>query len=186
MALLPLSHGARDISLESAVSARVRLQQIKPVPYRIDRSEILPSLSRFLSTNPEIELVWLSDGIDLGNGAAFVTSLQQTVGQHPITVVAGGIPQPRALNGGENAASALAVKVLRGTAGTSDGGTVRALDLKGLPLSEAQFMFKPADTESEARFELPVELRNEMARLEIAGERSAGSAVHRSGAVAMA
>jgi hypothetical protein len=175
VALLPLSQGARDISLESAVSARVRLQQIKPVPYRIDRTEILPSLSRFLSTNPEIELVWLSDGIDLGNGAAFVTSLQQTVGQHPITVVAGGIPQPRALNGGENAASALAVKVLRGTAGTSDGGTVRALDLKGLPLGEAQFMFKPADTESEARFELPVELRNEMARLEIAGERSAGA-----------
>src|SRR5437763_10919508 len=175
VALLPLSHGARDISLESAVSARVRLQQIKPVPYRIDRSEILPSLSRFLSTNPEIERVWRSDGIDVGNGAAFVTSLQQTVGQHPITVVAGGIPQPRALNGGENAASALAVKVLRGTAGTSDGGTVRALDLKGLPLSEAQFMFKPADTESEARFELPVELRNEMARLEIAGERAAGA-----------
>src|SRR5690242_12073181 len=175
VALLPLSQGARNISLETADSARVRLQQIKPVPYRIDRTEILPSLSRFLSTNPEIELVWLSDGIDLGNGAAFVTNLQQTVGQHPITVVAGGIPQPRALNGGENAASALAVKVLRGTTGTGDAGTVRALDLKGLPLGEAQFTFKPGDTESEARFELPVELRNEMARLEIAGERSAGA-----------
>jgi hypothetical protein len=175
VALLPLSQGPRDISLESADSARVRLQQIKPVPYRIDRTEILPSLSRFLSTNPEIELVWLSDGIDLANGAAFVTNLQQTVGQHPITVVAGGIPQPRALNGGENASSALAVTVLRGTIGTGDGGTVRALDLKGLPLGEAQFTFKPGDTESEARFELPVELRNEMARLEIAGERSAGA-----------
>ena len=175
VALLPLSQGPRDISLETADSARVRLQQIKPVPYRLDRAEALPSLSRFLSTNPEIELVWLSDGIDLGNGAAFVTSLEQTVGQHPLTIVTGGVPQPRALIGAENAAGALAVKVLRATPGASDSGMVRALDLKGLPLGEAQFSFNAADRETEVRFELPVELRNEIARLEIAGERSAGA-----------
>jgi len=175
VALLPLSQGARDISLETADSARVRLQQIKPVPYRVDRAETLPSLSRFLSTDPEIELVWLSDGIDLGNGAAFVTNLEQTVGQHPLTIVTGGVPQPGALNGAENAAGALTVKVLRATPGANDSGTVRALDLKGLPLGEAQFTFKAADRETEARFELPVELRNEITRLEIAGERSAGA-----------
>jgi Domain of unknown function (DUF4159)/Aerotolerance regulator N-terminal len=175
VALLPLSQGARDISLETADSARVRLQQIKPVPYRVDRAETLPSLSRFLSTDPEIELVWLSDGIDLGNGATFVANLEQTVGHHPLTIVTGGIPQPRALNGADNAAGALAVKVLRATPGAPDTGTVRALDLKGLPLGEAQFTFRPADRETEARFELPVELRNEITRLEIAGERSAGA-----------
>ena len=175
VALLPLSQGARDVSLETADSARVRLQQIKPVPYRVDRAETLPSLSRLLSTNPEVELVWLSDGVDLGNGAAFVTNLAQTIGQHPLTIVTGGIPQPRALNGAENAASALVVKVLRARPGAEDTGTVRALDLKGLSLGEAQFTFKAADGETEARFELPVELRNEIARLEIAGERSAGA-----------
>lgn len=175
VALVPLSQGSRDISLETADSARIRLQQIKPVPYRVDRAETLPSLSSLLSTNPEIELVWLSDGIDLGNGAAFITNLGQTVGQHPLTIVTGGIAQPRALNGAENAAGALTVKVLRATPGANDTGTVRALDLKGLPLSEAQFTFKGTDRETEARFELPVELRNEITRLEIAGERSAGS-----------
>ena len=56
-------------------------------------------------------------------------------------------------------------------------GTVRALDLKGLPLGEAPFAFAPGGARDEARFDLPVELRNEIARLEIAGERSAG-AVH--------
>lgn len=175
VALMPLSQGPHDISLESADSARMRLQQIKPVPYRIDRAEILPSLSRFLSSNPDIELVWLSDATDLGNGAAFVSSLEQTLGQHPLTIVSGGVPQPRALNGADNAAGALTVKVLRATAGAADTGTVRGLDLKGLPLGEAQFAFNAADRETEARFELPVELRNEIARLEIAGERSAGA-----------
>ena len=175
VALVPLSQGPHDISLEPAESARVRLQQIKPVPYRIDRAETLPSLSRFLSSNPDIELVWLSDGIDLGNGGAFASSLEQILGQHPLTIVTGGIPQPRALNDAENAAGGLMVKVLRASAGAPNSGTVRALDLKGLPLGETQFTFNAADRETDARFELPVELRNEIARLEIAGERSAGA-----------
>ena len=175
VALLPLSQGPRDISLETGDSARARLQQIKPVPYRVDRVEALPSLSRLLSAEPDIELVWLSDGIDVGNGAAFVTGLEQSRGQHALTIVTGGVPQPRALNGAENAVGALAVKILRAVPRANDSGTVRALDLKGLPLGEAQFNFKAADLETEARFELPVELRNEIARLEIAGERSAGA-----------
>jgi hypothetical protein len=175
VALLPLSQGPRDVSLETAESARVRLHQIEPVPYRIDRAEALPSLSRFLSTNPKIELVWLSDGIDLGNGASFVNGLQQTIGEHPLTIVTGGVAQPCALNAAENAAGALTVKVLRATPGANDAGTVRALDLKGLALGEAQFNFNATEHETEARFELPVELRNEIARLEIAGQRSAGA-----------
>ena len=88
---------------------------------------------------------------------------------------AGGVAQPRALNAADNAAGALTVKILRATPAANDTGIVRALDLKGLPLGEAQFTFNAADRETEARFELPVELRNEMARLEIAGERSAGA-----------
>jgi hypothetical protein len=175
VALVPLSGGPRDISLETADSARVRLHQMKPVPYGVDRSETLPSLSRFLANNQDVELVWLSDGVDLGKGAGFIKSLEQTIGQHPLTIVAGGVRGPRALSAADNAAGALTVKVLRATSDGPDAGTVRALDLKGLPLGEAQFVFNAVDRETEARFDLPVELRNEIARLEIAGERSAGA-----------
>src|SRR5205807_2846118 len=94
---------------------------------------------------------------------------------HPLTIISGGVAQPRALNAADNAAGALTVKILRAIPAANDTGIVRALDLKGLPLGEAQFTFNAAARETEARFELPVELRNEMARLEIAGERSAGA-----------
>ena len=67
------------------------------------------------------------------------------------------------------------MKVLRAATGGAETGTVRALDLKGLPLGEAPFAFKPADRETEAQFDLPVEIRNDIARIEIAGERSAGA-----------
>jgi hypothetical protein len=175
VALIPLSEGAHDISLETAAAARVRLHQMQPAPYPINRSDTLPSLAQFLSATPDVELVWLSDGVDLGHGADFVKSLAQVVGQHPITVVAGGIPGARALTAADNAAGALTVKVLRAATGIEDHGTARALDLKGLPLGEAPFAFKAGDREAEARFDLPVELRNDIARIEITGERSAGA-----------
>ena len=52
---------------------------------------------------------------------------------------------------------------------------MRALDLKGLPLGDATFAFKDGERETEAELTLPVEIRNDIARLEIAGERSAGA-----------
>jgi len=175
VALIPLSEGPRDISFATAGSARVRLHLIKPKPHTVDRTESLPAISRFLAATRDVELIWLSDAIDLGRGAEFVKGLAPILDKQAITVVSGGIAGARALAAAENAAGALSVKVLRADAGGAETGTVRALDLKGLPLGEASFAFKPADRETEARFDLPVEIRNDMARIEIAGERSAGA-----------
>jgi hypothetical protein len=175
VALVPLSEGPRDISLEPAGSARVRLHQMKPVPQTIARDDVLPSLSRFLADTHDVELVWLSDATDLGHGAEFMKGLAEAIGQHPITIVAGGTAPARALTAADNAAGALSVKVLRAATGAEETGTVRALDLKGLPLGEAPYAFKSDDRDTEARFDLPVEIRNDIARIEISGERSAGA-----------
>jgi hypothetical protein len=67
------------------------------------------------------------------------------------------------------------VKVLRAEAGKAENGIVNALDLKGLPLGDAPFAFKAGETETEAAIKLPVEIRNDVARLDIVGERSAGA-----------
>jgi Domain of unknown function (DUF4159)/Aerotolerance regulator N-terminal len=175
VALIPLSDPARDISFEMPAAARVRLKQIKPKPHAIERADALPALGRFLSASGDVELVWLTDGVDLGGGNDFVAALGRLVGQRPITVVEGGVAGARALAGADNAAGALTVKVLRAAGDAPDTGTVRALDLKGLPLGDASFRFKEGERETEAELALPVEIRNDIARLEIAGERSAGA-----------
>ena len=90
-------------------------------------------------------------------------------------MVEGGIAPARALAAADNAAGALTVKVLRGPGGGAETGIIRALDLKGLPLGEAPFAFKGDERESDAQITLPVEIRNDIARLEIANERSAGA-----------
>ena len=175
VAIVPLSEPGRDISLETPGAARVRLRQIRPKPHTLDRAEALGSIARFLQATPQVELIWLTDGIDLGNGEAFVSGLARLLDGRPITVVAGGTKPAHALAAADNAAGALSVQVLRAATGAPETGLVRALDLKGLPLGDARFEFKPEERQTAAQFDLPVEIRNDIARLEIAAERSSGA-----------
>ena len=148
---------------------------MKPKPHSVDRTEALPLIERFLGGAPNVEMVWLSDGVDLGKGNEFVAGLSRVIGSHPLTVVDGGLPIAHALAAADNAAGALTVKVLRAQTGRADAGVVSAIDLKGLPLGEAPFTFGTGAREAEATIDLPVEIRNDVARLDIAGEHSAGA-----------
>src|ERR1700710_141450 len=174
VALVPLSEPARDITLMPGGTARVALRQLAPKPYSIERVETLPAIERFLKATGDCEIAWLTDGVDTGRGPEFLEGLTKTIGDRPLTVFEGGTPQPLALVAAENAAAKMTVKVLR-PGGGIEAGTVRALDQKGSPIGEAHYTFAPQARETEAAFDLPVELRNDIARLEIAGERSAGA-----------
>lgn len=175
VAIVPLSEPARDITLMPAGTARVALRQLAPKPFAVERVETLPALERFLKATGDSDIAWLSDGIDSGRGAEFVDGLRKAIGDRSLTIVEGGAPPARALTAAENAAARMTVKVQRAAANGMDAGMVRALDQKGAPIGEAQYAFALQDRETEAAFDLPLELRNDIARLEIAGERSAGA-----------
>ncbi|MCP3459913.1 DUF4159 domain-containing protein [Bradyrhizobium sp. CCGUVB23] len=174
IALVPLSEPNRDITLMQAGAARVALRQLAPKPYSIERVETLTAIDRFLKATGDCEIAWLSDGVDTGRGEEFLQGLTKTIGDRSLTVFEGGTPSPLALVAAENAAAKMVVKVLRTDSGIA-AGTVRALDQKGSPIGEARYTFAPQDKETEAAFDLPVELRNDITRLEISGERSAGA-----------
>ncbi len=175
VAIVPLGQASREISLQTPAAARVRLKQLKPVPYAVERSDALPTISRLLTGSPDMEVIWLSDGVDIGRGSEFVAGLARATQGRTVSVVTGGLPTAHALAAADNAAGALTVKVLRATTGGTEDGVIRALDLKGLPLGETRFAFKDDDRETDAEINLPVEIRNDIARLEISGERSAGA-----------
>jgi len=175
VAVIPMSEPSRDISFETAGAALVRLKQMKPRPNAVERADMLMPLGRFLGGVSDVEVIWLSDGVDLGGGAEFAAALGRLIGGRSVTVVEGGLPPAHALTAAENTAGALTVKVLRSAAGSAETGIVRGLDLKGLPLGETTFSFGANDTETDAELTLPVEIRNDIARLEISAERSAGA-----------
>src|SRR6185369_17842929 len=174
VALVPLSEPARDITLAPAGTARVALRQLAPKPFAVERVETLPAIERFLKVTGDCEIAWLSDGADTGRGPEFVEGLGKIVGDRNLTLFEGGTPPPLALAAAENAAAKMTVKVLR-TGGNAASGIVRALDAKGAPIGETRYNFAVGDHETDANFDLPVELRNDITRLEISGERSAGA-----------
>jgi hypothetical protein len=174
VAVLASGAPTKEASLLRPAEAREALRLLVPAPHTPDRNELLLPLTRLLRTVPEASVVWLSDGVDLGHGERFTASLGQAAPGR-VTVLAGGIAGPRALTGADNAAASLTVKVLRADASAPATGIVRARDLRGLSLGDAEFSFAGGATETEARFDLPVEIRNDIARVEVVGERSAGA-----------
>lgn len=174
IAVLASGSPPKEVSLLRPGEAREALRLLTPAPHTPDRNELLLPLTRILRSAPNASVVWLADGVDLGDGGKFITALNQLAPDR-VTVVYGGIAGPRALAAADNAAGALTVKVLRADDSAPATGIVRARDLRGLSLGDAEFSFAPGTAETEARFDLPVEIRNDIARLEIAGERSAGA-----------
>src|SRR4029077_9332834 len=99
-----------------------RLKQIVPKPHSVERAETLPAIERFLTASPDAELVWLSDGVDLGKGAEFVDGLARVAANHPLTVIEGGVPPARALAAADNAEGGGAPPVLRAARRGGGGG----------------------------------------------------------------
>ncbi len=171
--LLVMSEGGREVLLADAGKTLERLRALKPAPFIPDRLAALPALKTFLSAHREAEIVWLSDGLENGSGRAFAQGLREAAGAEAIHALTQDKPA-LALTGAENGAGALEARVLRARADGPSQGLLRAIDMKGVAIGDARFDLG-AGREVKARFELPIELRNEIARIEIVDEHSAGA-----------
>jgi hypothetical protein len=167
VALARLSQGAQEIALTDGEALQAKLAALTPAPYTPPRDPARAAVAAFLGAHPNAQVSWIADGLDFGGGDAFAALLRD----HS-TEVAVDAATPLALNGVESLPAALEVSVAR--AGGPTSGVVRALDAKGRSVGEAPFDFADK-TEAKARFELPVEVRNDIARLVVDGERSAGA-----------
>jgi hypothetical protein len=175
-ALVPISDGGRDIVLGDATRASERLRAAKPVPYLPDRMPALAAIAKFLAADKQADVVWIADGIAGGNARSFAEGLLAAAGGRTVHVLTED-HSPLALAGADNESGSLDVRVLRSDSKGRAQGELRALDLKGLTVGTADFDFGVTGTarETKARFELPIELRNDIARIEIADEHSAGA-----------
>ncbi|WP_288587940.1 DUF4159 domain-containing protein [uncultured Methylobacterium sp.] len=179
VALLPTASAPTGIEATGPGPALERLRAIEPLPHLADRAAHLPALTAFLDKAPGSTVVWIHDGVAGPDGDAFPKGLAAVAGRDraEITVLKAERPPALALAGPDSSGGQLGVSVVRAAANGRDAGTVRALDAKGLPLAETNFSFAAGADAAPVRFDLPVELRNAIARFEIAGEHSAGAVV---------
>jgi hypothetical protein len=176
VAVAAISEAGRDIIVSDAAHALEHLRALNPLPFISDRLALISPISKFVATQPKTTLIWIADGVERGHVREFAERLAALM---PHAVLATNTQAIRALTGPQNESGGLEGRVLRSSTQGPSQGVVRALDLKGLSLGEARFDFAGPDaksaTETKVRFNLPVDLRNEIARLEILDEHSAGA-----------
>ncbi len=171
VALLATGDRPHAPALSDAGGALDKARALAPVPFTPDRMSHAPALAEFLRRENVAGAVWISDGVSLADESAFVAELKSALGDRTPTVIADDRPV-LALAGVESTASGLTVRIVRAGAGASVG-RLRALDFKGQPLAETDF--NVSGPEGRVSVALPLELRNEIARFDVLGNRSAGA-----------
>ena len=171
VALEPLSQGAQDIVPLDSAQLDGRLRSLAPSPFEPSRTAALPAIERFLGRWPNAEVTWIADSLELGGAREFSDKLGRL--SRSVEVVTAG-SGARAVAGADNEAGALVARLARSDVSSPARGEARALDEQGREIARAPFDFAAGLT-TDARFELPVELRNQVSRIVIDGERSAGA-----------
>lgn len=166
----------QSAKLESPNDARSTAGAIEPLPFAPRRAAAIASIKSALRGQKEVSLVWVSDGIDHDLKASnFAADLIALASGGDITVIdnadnehALGLRASVGQNG------RLVATVVRAQGGAR-GGLLYAFSARGQRLSEAAFTLGRGKRTSEVTFDIPLELRNQVTRIAIAGERSAGS-----------
>jgi hypothetical protein len=166
-----------NVRVEAPISARSTAAALQPQPFGPDRAAAAAAVTTGLAGARGATVVWLTDGIDHDEGTrAFANKLAAVADSGFIAIEMR--PGQEALGASATVVSGgrLEAQVLRAEGGPRSG-TLHAMSARGQRLGEAPFAFAAGDTRAVASFNLPLELRNQVMRIEIAGERSAG-AVH--------
>jgi hypothetical protein len=174
--LAPTAPGQPVSDPSSAEQARERIGGMSPEPYAPDRAALAETLEKQLGDATGLSVFWLSDGLDYGEGDALVATLKKFAGDAGSFAVLSPEKDGAALALGQAAGAGgeLAGRVLSGTGGPRSG-VIKAVTGRGEPLGEVEFTIGENARETTSRFDLPLEIRNQVARIEIAGERSAGA-----------
>jgi hypothetical protein len=175
LSLLATAETAKqDLAPADAAEILIRLDALAPRPYTANHRALEQALAATAEHTLFGGIAWLSDGVG-GNGVeAFAEFLDERIAA-PTLVYADNRSELFALGAPEGTAEALVVPVIRRGAGPAAGGILGAYDLKGRLIGEAPFSIESGERSGEARIELPVELRNEIVRVDIAGAGTAGA-----------
>jgi len=146
--------------------------ELLPRAWLPERARAAAALAHVHFTNVP-QILWLSDGLDHGGAKAIADALAK-IGS--LTVFADEPAlSPLALLPVGNGTGGFDITVMRVPAAEAREGHIAALDSRGQVIEQAAFRFAPNQAQANATIALPLELRNETARVVILGEESAGA-----------
>lgn len=169
---------ANASKLVSPSEARTFARALKPQPFAPDYDTAQTRLDAALKAARKkgATVIWMHDGIARGTDSiTFANALaERATGGAFITLDISQKKQPVGVVGSVGNNGRLQATVLR-PAGTAISGGIVALSARGERLSEAAYQLNSGETSKTITFDLPLELRNQVARVELVDTRSAGS-----------
>jgi len=178
--IVPTANPTKSIGLkvEAPTAARSTAAAVQPQPFAPDRLAVAQAIANALGGTAGASMVWLTDGIDHDDNARAFADRLKALAPAGLAVV-DTLPAQEALGASATVVSGgrLEAQVLRAEGGTARSGVLHAISGRGQRLGSATFALNAGETRAVASFDLPLELRNQVTRIEIGGERSAG-AVH--------
>jgi hypothetical protein len=177
--IVPTASAAKSNTarVEAPGEARSTAAALAPQPFAPDRTAAVTALETALNEarGGPPSIVWLSDGIDHGKAAEVASRLKSLAGDGTFAVMeGGGDTEALGLAAEIGESGKLEARVLRSQGGTREG-FIHAISGRGQQLGEAPFKLSSGTHAATIPLELPLELRNQVARVEIAGEHSAGA-----------
>lgn len=175
VAVSGLADTAAPIALGAPAEVEEKLRAMVLRPHMPDRRQHLAELQALLAAAPGAEVAWITDGLRIEEDDPFVARLVELTRGGRLVAHTGGAGNKLFIAEIENAATALGVKIVRAEAGAPSTVQLRASDQRGLIVGETQAILGATATETTATFQLPIEVRNAIHRVDIVGERSAGA-----------
>lgn len=166
-----------QLTLASGRQMSQLAERLQPRPWPVDRLAALKELERSGSVEAlgAAQVVWLSDGLETGDAAAFAEGLARFGEITLFAEAASGLAhvlRPPVSDGG-----ILTVRAERADDAAEEMHWIRAFAEDGRLLAREALTFETGETAGEVRIELPSELANRLVRLDLADAGSAAGVV---------
>ena len=174
--LAPTAGPAAPLQPLTPAEFRQHFASLTPQPYAGDRAALAQQVEKDLgSRRGQIRVAWLADGVDDAGADALGKTLGSLAADGTVDIYgdASGSGPLALTQPAPGAAGSIRARVLKAEAGPR-AGLVAAMTARGDRLAAVPFDIASANTLADVSLDLPLDLRNQIARLEIVGESSAG------------
>lgn len=165
---------SHDAVPAGAAAALEKLRAASPKPLRPDRARTLDALRAALDGTPPGTLSVLSDGIAADDKEDLMADLA-ALSPAQLRLIEGDNTAATAITGASNGADALTVTLSRLDGSAARSLIVDAQDRQGRVIASGTVDFAAGATVASGQIAAPFELRNDFARLSIAGLATAGA-----------
>ena len=169
----------RPSALMPAEELRARVTALRPKSWAPDRAAALAGFEAWRQNNPgALSSLWLADGLEHqaeGDGSSPLAEALAAAG--PLTLARAEGRATRLLLPPRAEPDRLLVSLRQTPAPAGSQATVLARTGDGRALASTSIDLPAGATAGEAALELPLEIRNQVVRLDIDGDESAGAAV---------